>query len=364
MLDTIHEFARECLRRSGFEDDRRGRHLRYYVEQLESVGHDIDRGRYAAWTTFFDAEYPNLLAALALGLDTDTEAALRISLGMRFFWYFHGHVSEGRRMLETALAGAPDAPARLRIRALNVVGVFAGEQRDFVSARRFFSESFATAQAQGERGEAARSLTNLGLLAHYEGDLDASEQLLSRAVALQDEVENARSRGIALKNLGSLLSCKGDLDKAAELLEMSVECARASDDAHEISTALRALARTAVLRGDSMSARKLLEESLEHGRRHESRFAVVECVEVWAGVAAEEGDLESSAVLFGVCEAERESATGAWPSAPQQTWCTRWRSLLRERLGDREFERALQRGRRTTAAQALELRKAHFSSAS
>jgi predicted ATPase/DNA-binding SARP family transcriptional activator len=354
MLDTIHELARERLRRTGRERDRRERHLRFYVELLAAAEPEIADGRYAEWNSFFDAEYPNLLAALTFALEIDPDAALRIALVSRFFWYFHGHFAEGRRILESALAGASDLPAERRVRALNGLGVLAGEQRDLAAAQRFLSESYETAQAHGWRVEAARSLTNLGLLAHYEGDLARSQDLLERAVALQDELGNVRGKGIALKNLGGLLSRRGELDRASEILETSLECARASDDAHEISTALRALARTLTLRGHATRARELVEESLEQGSRHGILYELVESLEVWAGMLAKEGDLETSAILFGAAEVERET-TGPSPSPPQESWCTEWRSFLRQRLGDRELEMALHRGRLTPAAVAIEL---------
>ena len=53
--------------------------------------------------------------------------------GLWRFWWQRGHLSEGRRWLERALAGAGDSGAPLRVRALYGAGSLADAQGDFAS---------------------------------------------------------------------------------------------------------------------------------------------------------------------------------------------------------------------------------------
>ncbi len=80
----------------------------------------------AAWFERLDAENGNLRAALMwLMGQGEGELALRLSGALGDFWHVRGHLDEGRRWLEAALASEDAAPAR--IKALLHAGWLAGE---------------------------------------------------------------------------------------------------------------------------------------------------------------------------------------------------------------------------------------------
>jgi hypothetical protein len=74
------------------------------------------------------------------GLDSLSEfreghLELRMALALRHFWRFHGHLTEGRRRLQSTLEGGGAADQVLKARALAAVGLIAHLQGDYHSAR-------------------------------------------------------------------------------------------------------------------------------------------------------------------------------------------------------------------------------------
>ena len=57
-----------------------------------------------------DREHDNLRAALAWSRDTgDHDTLLRLAGALALFWYYRGHLNEGRRWLDQALETPADA---------------------------------------------------------------------------------------------------------------------------------------------------------------------------------------------------------------------------------------------------------------
>ena len=115
----------------------------------------------APWLDRLEAELDNLRAALDWLLDhDDAEMALRLVAELWWFWYKHGHLSEGRRWIEEAL-GRSASPNAVRAEALNGAGVLARNQADFERSQTWLKQSLALQRELGdERGtrQARRAL--------------------------------------------------------------------------------------------------------------------------------------------------------------------------------------------------------------
>jgi DNA-binding CsgD family transcriptional regulator len=74
---------------------------------------------------------------------------LRLCSALRFLWYVRGPLTEGRTLFEAALA-MPDAPQRLRARALVEAAALARHQTDYAAAAALAQEALSLADAVGE----------------------------------------------------------------------------------------------------------------------------------------------------------------------------------------------------------------------
>src|SRR5437868_2577412 len=69
------------------------------------------------------------------------EPALRMGAVMWWYWMVRGHLSEGRKFLERALAASADVAASLRVKALNALQLLAFSQDDLSRVEALCEES-------------------------------------------------------------------------------------------------------------------------------------------------------------------------------------------------------------------------------
>jgi ABC-type Fe3+ transport system permease subunit len=134
------------------------RQARYYLLAVVSKGHAAVRQRGAAtWLAGMTAKHGNLRAALNWSLEQgEAETAQRLAGGLWFFWYLQGHLSEGRRWLERALALPGVVPAAVRATALQGVGALVGAQGDYPQGRGLWEGSLTLYREIGDTAQVAR----------------------------------------------------------------------------------------------------------------------------------------------------------------------------------------------------------------
>lgn len=355
MLETIREYALEKLAASGEHDALRRRHLRFYLALAEE-GESGSRGpEQASWLERLETEHGNLRASLAFAMASgDGETALRLATALHRFWRIHGHLVEGRRRLAAALALAPDAPRLMRAKALNGIGILAGEQGDFGGARTYFEASLQLARELEDPERIGAALSNVGNLALYEGDYERANSAYTESLELQRQVGNYAGAAIALENLGCVALAQGNGEAAVSLLEEAEGLGRRGRDRHVLASVLRELGRALLDRGDLDRARAALEESLSLDRQLGQRHGIAECLEALGALEAARGGAERASTLFGAADALRESF-GARTVPDVRNWYTRWLEAARERLEADTFAEGYERGRELNPDEAIEL---------
>src|SRR5439155_24360335 len=105
-LETVREFALEELEASGELEVVQQRHLAFYLAWSEAAAPFLMSGQRRPWLDQFAVEHDNLRTALssALAVPGGGATARRLAAALFWFWYLRGHLSEGRRWLERALA--------------------------------------------------------------------------------------------------------------------------------------------------------------------------------------------------------------------------------------------------------------------
>ena len=201
MLETIREFALERLARAGDLEDARRRHAGYYAGVAERADEQL-RGSGPAHLAALDrleAEHDNLRAALAWSLQTPAAApapadgeraatGLRLVQALAYFWYRHGHATEGRRWLERAIELAGEDGGALLAQLAHWLGVFLQQQGEMQAALPLLERSLAIWRDLGDRDQQARELNSLGITHHLLGDMDTSRSLLEESAAIAREV--------------------------------------------------------------------------------------------------------------------------------------------------------------------------------
>jgi tetratricopeptide (TPR) repeat protein len=311
MLETLREYAGEQLRALGEEDLLRERHLHAFAALVESA--EFDSEQQSEWIARLEVELPNLRGALAFAIERgDAETAVALAGGLQRLWQLHGHLAEGARWLETALA-AGDATARNAAKAWNGLGIVRADRGDYDGAADAFARAVALGRDLGDDERVASSLSNLGAIATFRGDYDAAQAAYEQALELQRGQPDAPNLLSILENIGGLALLRRDATTSQVALEEALALARERGDLKAISSAGRWLARALIADGELERSRALLDESLELAERIGHRQGVACALDFGAAWAAAAGQAEEAARLLADGEAAWASVGAVRP---------------------------------------------------
>ncbi|HEX8684613.1 MAG TPA: tetratricopeptide repeat protein [Ardenticatenaceae bacterium] len=393
MLKTIQEYASDLLDASGDCEPAQRAHAEYYLAFAEEAASQLFDAEQALWLQRLETEHDNLRAALNWSLDHDEmQMGLRLIGALWQFWYYRGHVTEGRSWAARVLAGATGTTAE-RATALKAAGVLAWAQNDYKPARGYLEEALALNRELGDEYGVAATLNNLGNLATDEGNFVLARAQLEEALALLRKRGDQVSTTIALHNLGAMLAELGDYEAARALTEEALDLYRKQGntsgifvslqnlgelatlrkdwtiarslyeeglaigrelgDKRGMSLSLASLGRIAIIHGDYRGARPLLEESLTLLRELDEKKYIASTLEKIAELAVGEGNAVQAIQLWGAAEALREQI-----NAPMSTF---ERSQLEQNVtaaqalvGDADFASTWQQGRAMPMERAIQ----------
>jgi tetratricopeptide (TPR) repeat protein len=319
MLETIREFASECLDQSGEAAQTRGRHARWFLELGEQAEPELTGAGQGVWLQRLDAEHDNIREAVGWASTHQPQLAVALVGAVWRYWHLRGLLREGWSHLEHALAATRSDPALERTKLLYGAAVVLHRLGDYDRAEEFAAERLAISRARGDPKLLASSLLCLGLMVHSKGDHE-------RAVALYTEgADLARKEGdkvvlaMTLANLGILAQNQGDEDTARSRYEEALALYRENSDTHNIAGSLGNLAELARTQGRIEEAKALTHEALGLAHGLGDKEIIIGCLEDFGEQAASEGQADRAARLLGASEALRED-TGHAPQFQQRPW--------------------------------------------
>jgi predicted ATPase len=298
LLETLRQYAAQRLAETGESESMAGRHLRWAVTlateaepQLEGTGQAHELQRLAV-------EHDNLRSALGWAAGTaDGAALLSLATGLGRFWEVRGHLSEGRRWLETALEAGPAECAAVRARAHRWVGVLAQRQGDHPTARWHLEAGLASSRETGDPRGTASALHSLGNLEGLEGRLDAAAVLYEESLGLGHDIGDQRVAAASLTNLGWIAQTRGDFVRARRFTQEALAAWREVGDEQGQAQTLTAVAYLALLQGDHQTVRSSCEQSLGLQRALGDRYGACWSLTYLGWAAQNEGDLAAARTL-------------------------------------------------------------------
>lgn len=298
--ELVRQFALEKLADAGELETTRNTHLALFLELAERAESAFNGPEQARWLNRLEAESDNVRAALewALGGE-EIEVGLRLVAALYRFWYWRGHLSEGRRWLEAALEVAArravPPSAALRARVMHAAGVLADEQGDRDRAVAHYEASLALRREVGDKGGQAASLNSLGGIAWQRHDYERARALFEESLALRRELGQREWFAAPLSNLGLVALALGEYAQAEALFEESLAIDRELGDTMGIASDLCHLGTVTLDQGHCDRARALYGESLRLRQELGDKEGIAYCLEGFAGVAAAQADSEEEA---------------------------------------------------------------------
>ncbi len=322
MLETIREYALECLRQSGELEPTRRAHANYYLRLSEEVGPKLGDQQQAVWLERLEREHDNLRAAMRWSLERGEagqgmEMALRFGVALRRFWNIHGHWSEGRAFLERAVATSEGTMTSLRAKALVAAASFAVYLGDTDRGELLCQQGLVQCRECGESAGTALSLYLLAGLAWQKGDLASAISLLEESLALERELGSKENIADILSYLADLARLQGEYARAHTLLEESLAMHREQENVRGIALSLIGMARALYAsQGDPATIHSLLQESLALSRKLGDKAVIASCLSFSSLVFLQQDDATTARVLAEesvVLNSETEDRAGsAW----------------------------------------------------
>ena len=386
LLETVRQFSRERLAASGEEAAQRRRHATYFRELAVALRPRLIGAEQTATLRRFDSEHGNLRAALDWHYaEAAPETEFQVLIPMIAYWVRRGHISEGRRRVEAALARPEAVPITAeRARMLLGAGTLASVQDESETVRRYYEECLPLLVHLDMRAYVATCLNNLGNLERQEGNLPASWELLEEALTinqalgdiagqqinhhnlgctahaardyeaaqthweaalrLSHEIQDLTAQASNMLGLGEVAWARGDNDRAYQLAADALEIVQQTGDIPLTAEVMHTLALLTLYRGEWEAANAWGRASLELLAEIANRPRVVECLATLARVAAGRGELERAATLFGAVEVlsragRYTSGIASWEATGRDS------AQVRSKLGQAAFESAASTGR-------------------
>jgi predicted ATPase/DNA-binding CsgD family transcriptional regulator/DNA-binding XRE family transcriptional regulator len=394
LLETVRQYAWERLREADEQEDTYRRHRDWCLRLAEEAEPRLYGAEQVEWLHRLEREHDNVRAALTWNQapsGEDSIAFARMARALWWFWYLHGHFSEGYRW--TKKAASSIEPSSLQAGVLLGAGwlrygrgeleraaslldeslTLAGDYRDgrtvikamialaFTLRDRgedhrsgpLLDECLALARDIGDRWSEGFALYLMGVQAANRRDRAAVADLCGRSISMFRESGERLGLAYASMELGRLAFDDGHADRALQLFGQGLTLSRELGNRRGICFALEGLAQVARSRGELEEAVALLQEAVliwqQLGNQRNQTFPLAGL----AVLAAEHHDSQRAAWLFAAAEARQEPR--ALPeSARAPVGYQAAVSMVREDLGDAAFDLAWAAGRAMKIDEVIE----------
>ena len=353
MLETIREYAAERLEESGEAEELRRRHAEHFLAHAEEAEPNL-RGTPGKWLERLEAEHDNLRAALdTLEASDESERAMRLAGALWKFWNMRGHVAEGGRRLERALA-ADERPTAGRAKALNGATALALAAGDLATATLRAEEALTLQRTLGDAWGTANSRYLLGNIAAAERDWVTGQRLFEESVRVFEELGDEHYTLTATRALAWMCAELGDLERFRVLTENYLRGARATGNQRLEARALGVLAGFAVNEGRTQDALSMLKEVYRIDRAVGEVREIADDLCRFGETLAATGRAGTAVRLLSSSEALRREIGARAPSYIVEM-NAKTRTTIHAQLGEAAFAEAWEQGRALTPDEAVAL---------
>ena len=386
MLETLRDYAREKLALSGQTAATAERHCIHFFAVAKQAREGLKGADHGQWTVRVEADQDNLRSATALALagGADPFIAVKMAVALQGFWILRGQATEGRSVVQAALA-LPEVQASdmAQAFALYVGAALADAQGDHAEARQKLQTCLALRRRLNVPVDIAATLSTLAQALLKDGDVAGAADcerealqifrqagdevgiaiglvhLAECAMALGDDTQarNELAQGLVMAQrmghgeleaecerlLGEMDFESADLSAAHAHFQRSLAISREAGNKRAEAHALRWQSRVHSQTGQHAAAAQGLGEALRAFRAFEMRDEWLACLEDHAQLLLLAGRGEAATRLAAFAHAEHQRLAGQRLPRAEQRWQL-WLAALRDAVPAASFSAAWQTG--------------------
>ncbi len=302
LLETIREYGLDRLQAAGELTAAQQAHASYYLQLAEEAWPYQFGPEQDIWFQRLEQESANMRAAfdwfVGQASDQDVAMALRLGRALVRFWTVHGYWSQGRNLLEKALAIHVSVAAPIRAKSIASAAMLVSFQGDYDRAEELLKEGLSLSRQSGDQWGIALCLWIQGqgaLVRHHYTD---AQKLLEEALMLSRKVGDKWLSGYILVSLAHPALSQGDASRTSRLLKESIALFQEIGSKSDEAWALIYLARDLMKHQEYARAHLLLEESLGICRETVMKWGMAYALRLLGELAIQQNDLGSANSLL------------------------------------------------------------------
>jgi predicted ATPase/DNA-binding winged helix-turn-helix (wHTH) protein len=291
MLETIREYALECLIDRDEQSATRRAHAAYCLVLAEEGNPELSPTDRARWLAQCDVEIDNFRFALDWLFQTlDLDWGLRLCVALFRFWDMREHLTEGRARLETVLRLAGAERSNERARVAHFLGALATAQGDYPAAEHFLQLGLSLYEELGDESGIAASLNALAVSARDRGDYSSAQSNFERSLACWRMLSDRLAIARCLHNLANVVKVRGDYARARWALREATDIFEELGDRSGAAWSINQQGDIAREQGDAAAARGLYQRALSAFREAEDPWGSARSLTDLAYIDSEQGD--------------------------------------------------------------------------
>ena len=355
-LETLREFAAHKLKESGELERLQKRHSQYYLKFSQTAKpHLLQGSAQLLWLHRMEREHNNLRAALAWVVEEskDAELALEFGRAIHIFWLTRSYIHEARHWLGKILE-LDSPPTETRANLLRFASDYASSQGDYTNANLLEEEAMEISRALGDEAGIYYSLDGMAMLAGMQGDYAKAAELLEQVLAYRRRMGDMLLLTGTLNNLAIATRRLGDLERAKLLYADAIKINKEAGNTKSLAHALNGLGEVHVQLKEYETAVQLLRESLLIRHQLGELKGITYSLNAIAMIMENLGDSLLAAKLeAAAAKIRRELGVPIAPATLAEN--ENFVKKLREKLGDKPFEKAWGAGQSLAREQAVAL---------
>jgi non-specific serine/threonine protein kinase len=352
MLETIREYAAECLDAMPEAERVRDAHAAAFLALVETGGRPHAGLTRKDWLERVEVEQNNIRAALSWYRQHDPSAALRLAASMAAFWSLRGHHTEGRQRLDELLSLVP-GESIARVSALNGAAWLAIDQGEYAPAADLLGQSIGLSHALGDTvGEGIATLY-LGRCKMSSLRVVEAAPEVERGVALTHEAGDRPAIAFSMFYSGLAALLTGQLEASCDLFGWCAVLAAELGLTPLSARARQMLGFPLLELGELSAARAAMADSFPEIMEVGDRWVIQIGLSGFIGLAAKTGRPRMALQLAGAADAYRDVNEFSLPE-PIAEMVDRWLVPARAKAG-RTADRLRADGRRLSPEEAVGL---------
>lgn len=301
MLETMREYALECLARDGEYEQISERHARHFMALAQTAYTESYGPAAAGWLDRLDSDHDNLRSALRWALNVDDSGQLSVVLAgnLARFWERRGYPGEGRAWLGAALeAEGMRVRNNARAKALRALAALTYLQSAYDETRALLEEALTIFRELDNREQIAQTLISLGEVATETGDYTTAPALLEQGCALMREINDVGGMARALTQLGWAALRPGDYEQACRRLAEGLAYYRQVGDEVGVALALSGLGEVMIRTGRLARGESYLRESLQLRRKLGEKWGIAVVLGSLGWIALRQDEADRATTLL------------------------------------------------------------------